>query len=246
MELNHLTRAEDKLDRWQGHTHGRASVSPQRLDDPGKKEEPWKGFKLRINLSHVLGRSLWPRWAQFGYVVTTRIWTDSLCHALHVGFVANLVPHGSNKHQVAQYLWLWSPSKWGLSLNSSKDMNKAPTCKSNGVVSEPHSSRMHSEPNAETPRFAPETGLVPETAKRGDGRVDLKRASQVRGSQWSWDMGSVESQLERRKACGNYHSAQVQLSCTLLNRGPVLCGWSFWPSETSSIWYCCCCCWCCC
>lgn len=70
----------------------------------------------------------------------------------------------------------------GLSLNSSKDMNKAPTCKSDGVVKEPHS-WMHSEPNAETPRFAPEKGLATETAKRGDGRIDLKRASQVRGSQ---------------------------------------------------------------
>ena len=69
-----------------------------------------------------------------------------------------------------------------LSLNSSKDMNKAPTCKSDGVVNEPHSSWMHSEPNAETPKFAPEKGLVPETAKRGDGRIDLKCASQVRGS----------------------------------------------------------------
>ena len=35
--------------------------------------------------------------------------------------------------------------------------------------------------------------------------------------------------MERRKTCGNYHSAQVQLSCTLLNRGPVLCGWRFGP-----------------
>ena len=70
----------------------------------------------------------------------------------------------------------------GLSLNSSKDMNKAPTCKSYGVVNEPHSSWMHSEPNTEMPRFAPEKGLVPETAKRGDSRIELKCASQVRGS----------------------------------------------------------------
>lgn len=71
----------------------------------------------------------------------------------------------------------------GLSLNSNKDMNKAPTCKSDGVVvNEPRSSWIHSEPNAETRRFAPEKGLVPEAAKRGDGRTDLKCASQVRGS----------------------------------------------------------------
>ena len=70
----------------------------------------------------------------------------------------------------------------GLSLNSSKDMNKAPTCKSYGVVNEPHSSWMHSEPNTEMSRFAPEKGLVPETAKRGDSRIELKCASQVRGS----------------------------------------------------------------
>lgn len=62
----------------------------------------------------------------------------------------------------------------GLSLNSN--------CKSDGVVvNEPHS-WIHSEPNAETLRFAPEKGLVPETAKRGEGRTDLKCASQMRSS----------------------------------------------------------------
>ena len=77
-----------------------------------------------------------------------------------------------------------TPRNGGWSqLNSNKDMNKAPTCKSDGVVvNEPRSSWIHSEPNAETRRFAPEKGLVPEAAKRGDGRTDLKCASQVRGS----------------------------------------------------------------